>query len=126
MRLILSARPVIDMPEVGDQEFVALQLCHDVEEDTLRVSLIVRVDVQVEAVTPCTHVLTCVTQRVDNLFPGDGPGDADLGDTGLRGLTICDPGGLLRLSDDQFLEVVIEGLVEWRGAVSEIFGEEED
>jgi hypothetical protein len=110
------------MPQVGDQEFVALQLCHDVEENTLRVSLIVRVDVQVEAVTPCTHVLTCVTQRVDNLFPSD----ADLGNTGLRGLTICDPGGLLRLSDDQFLEGVIEGLVEWRGAISEIFGEEED
>lgn len=116
------------MSVVGDQEFIALQLSHNAEENSLRVSLVVRVDIKLEAAAPAAHVLTCVTQRVDHLFPGNDP--SDLGYTGFRGFTVCDPGGLLPLVGGEGLEIIIEGQTESCGSIRRILsdkvGGEED
>lgn len=107
------------MSEVREKQLVALQLCYDVEENTLSVGLVVGVDVYIEPLPPSAHVLTCIAQRVDHLFPRDDPRKTDLSDRSLGGFAVCDPGGILALHSYECLKVVVKGLMEGRGSESE-------
>lgn len=107
------------MSEVRDKQLVAMQLCHDVEENTLSVGLVVGVDVYIEPLPPSAHVLTCIAQRVDHLFLRDDPRKTDLRDRSLGGFAVCDPGGILKLPRYECLKVVVKGLMEGRGSESE-------
>ena len=84
LRLVLCSRLVVQMPEVADEKFVGLELRDNVEEDTFGIRFVVGINVDVEPLAPVAHVLTVMAQRVDNLLARDEPGEADLGDRGLR------------------------------------------
>src|SRR5262245_41981145 len=101
---VLRFRPwlVIQMTEICDEKRVSLQLCYDVEKDALRVSFVVGADIDVEPITTGAHVLTIVSQRIDDLFPSDR----------VCTLAVCDPGGLLGTSGHEVLEVLVHELVE--------------
>jgi len=112
---------VIQMTKICDEKLVSLQLCHDVENDALRVSFVVGVDVDVEPIAPGAHVLTVVSQHTDDLFPGDHPNEPD--DGSLCTVAVCDPGGLLGTPGHEVLEVLIHELVERSCLESEVLGE---
>src|SRR5262245_66508101 len=114
------------MTEICDQKLVSLQLCHDVEKDALRVSFVVGVDVDVEPIAPGAHVLTVVSQRADDLFPGGQLSGTDPDDESLCTVAVCDPGGLLGTPGREVLEVLIHELVERSGVLDEIEGGEQD
>ena len=111
------------MPVVSNEQVVGLELRHNVEEDTLGIRLIVGVDVHIEPFTPEANVLRVMTQRVDHLFSDDNPGKADLGNRGLRGFAICDPGGLLQSTDHESFKVLVELFVKRRWSEMEKFCE---
>jgi hypothetical protein len=116
------------MTKICDEKLVSLQLCHDVEKDALRVSFVVGVDVDVEPIAPGSHVLTVVSQRTDDLFPGDRSNEIDPDDGSaceggsLCTVAVCDPGGLLGTPDHEVLEVLIHELVERSYLESEVLG----
>ena len=118
--LVLGTGLVVHMAKVRKQQFVALQLRHDVEQDTFSVCFVVGVDVDIEPVTSRTHFLTVVAQRVDYLLPRDDPAKAN---RRLRGLAICDPGGLLYRSGNQVVKVLVERLMKARWSEVEILSE---
>ena len=73
-----------------------------------------------EQVTSRTHFLTVVAQRVDYLLPRDDPAKAN---RRLRGLSLCDPGGLLYRSGNQVVKVLVERLMKARWSEVEILSE---
>src|SRR5262245_29302492 len=95
------------MTENCDEKLVSLQLCHDVEKDALRVSFVIGGDLDLEPIAPGACVLTVVSQRADDLFPGNQPND-----DALCMVAVCDPGGLLGTPGREVLEVLIHELVE--------------
>jgi hypothetical protein len=104
---------IIQMTKICDEKLVTLQLSHNIEEDTLRVSFVVGGGVDVEPLVPAAHhVITVVSQRTDGLFPDDRPNEVDLDDRSLCTLSVCDPGGLLGTPGHDVLEVLIDELVE--------------
>jgi hypothetical protein len=89
------------MTEICDEKLVSLQLCYDVEKDTLRVSFVVGADIEVKPIATGAHVLTIVSHRIDDLFPSDR----------ACTLAVCDPGGLLGTSGHEVLHELVERLV---------------
>ena len=118
------------MSKVGDEQVVALQFRHNVEQNAFGIRFFLGVDVDVEPLTPMAHILTMVTQRVDDLFAGDQLGKGRSWHGGLCAFTVCDPGGLLGSAHREGLEVAIEIVMEgcWsKGEVlREIVGREEE
>lgn len=103
---------VIQMTKICDEKLVTLQLSHDLEEDTLRVSFVIGLGGDVEPLAPGAHVISVVSQRSDDLFPDDRANDADFDERRLCTLSVCDPGGLLDTPSHDVLEVLIDELVE--------------
>ena len=111
------------MTEICDEKLVSLQLCHDVEKDALRVSFVIGGDLDLEPIAPGAHVLTVVSQRADDLFPGD---QTELDHESLCTVAVCDPGGLLGTPGREVLEVLIHELVERSEVLDEIEGGEQE
>src|SRR5262245_32402657 len=111
------------MTKICDEKLVSLQLCHDVEKDALRVSFVVGADVDIGPITPDAHVLTVVSQRTNDLFPGDQPNETDLDGGSLCTVAVCDPGGLLGTPGHEVFEVLIHELVERSWLESEVIDE---
>jgi hypothetical protein len=112
-----------NMTEICDEKLVSLQLCHDVEKDALRVSFVIGANLDLEPIAPGAHVLTVVSQRTDDLFPGEG---TKLEHERLCTVAICDPGGLLGAPGREVLEVLIHKLVERSEVLDELEGAEQE
>ena len=111
------------MTEICDEKLVSLQLCHDVEKDTLRVSFVIGLGLEVEPIAPGAHVLTVVSQRTDDLFPSDQANETHSDELSLCTLAVCDPGGLLGTPGYEVVEVLIHELVERSWVESDLFSE---
>jgi hypothetical protein len=118
------------MSEICNEQVIALQLRHYVEQDAFGIRFVVGVDADAEPLPPVAHVLTAVTQRVDYLFAHKYPDQPDFGDRGVRTFTICDPGGLFRRSTypgfKVFLEQLMEGSRTEARALCELMGSKEE
>ena len=91
-----------------DRRHVSLQLCHDIEKDTLGVSFAVGATPSSEA----THVLTVVSREGEGGPCGDEePAQIDCASANPFTLAICDPGGLLAGPDQELFEFLIAQLV---------------
>lgn len=111
------------MAGAGDKSFVALQLHHDDDDNALRVGLAVRLDMQIEAMGPADHVLTCVSLRIDRLSARIARRKRESKKAPIQGYTVCDPGGVLGLPGYLGLELIIDGLMQRSGAHGDLLGE---
>jgi hypothetical protein len=110
--LILAA---LGFEMAEDRKRVSLQLCHNIEKDTLRVSFAVGVNVGETPSSEATHALTVVSREVEGPCAADAP--APIGCASANPFThpftlaICDPGGLLAGPDQELFEFLIAQLV---------------
>ena len=95
-----------------DRRHVSLQLCHDIEKDTLGVSFAVGVNMSATPSSEATHVLTVVSREGEGGPCGDEePAQIDCASANPFTLAICDPGGLLACPDQELFEFLIAQLV---------------
>jgi hypothetical protein len=92
-----------------DRRHVSIQLCHDIEKDTLGVSFAVGVNTSATPSSEATHVLTVVSREGEGPCAGDEPAQLDCSNPFT--LAICDPGGLLAGPDQELFEFLIAQLV---------------
>ena len=94
-----------------DRKHVSIQLCHDIEKDTLGVSFAVGVNMSATPSSEATHVLTVVSREGEGACAGDAPAQLDCASSNTLTLAICDPGGLLAGPDQGLFEFLIAQLV---------------
>jgi hypothetical protein len=94
-----------------DRKRVSLQLCHDIEKDTLGVSFVVGVNAGETPSSEATHVLTVVSREVEGPCARDEPAPIGCASANPFTLAICDPGGLLAGPDQELFEFLIAQLV---------------
>jgi hypothetical protein len=111
------------MSDRYENEFVALRLCLDLEDDTLRVGLFARGGTLIERATAAEHVLTCVALRTGTMSLVDSIG-LPRSEPTSREVVICDPGGVLPQYDG--LGTLVERLVTGcESLLSELVGRDE-